>query len=220
MGTQITYNGETIATLTAGQKATLHCKGDNVKMLSDIVVNVPVSEVNMPTEVSTEAEMNAFLESGTVGSVYKYTGESTDTYENGAYYVLEVEETDADGHTVTITFPDGSGEGAWYSTTIYDDYRIDGNRTEAAGNVIGTISSAIGSVTVTTTTGKVYIDARGENPAQNDIAADTFSLQGSVREIPEEYSIYINISGTYGIFGAFEVYGDGSIEVTEIDWNG
>lgn len=40
-------------------------------------------------EASTEADMTTLLENGTVGSVYKYTGESTDTYENGAYYLLE-----------------------------------------------------------------------------------------------------------------------------------
>lgn len=43
----------------------------------------------IPIEVSTEAEMTALLESGEVGGVYKYTGESTDTYEYGALYVLE-----------------------------------------------------------------------------------------------------------------------------------
>lgn len=36
--TIITYNNSTIATLGAGQMATLKCKGDNVRMLTDIVV--------------------------------------------------------------------------------------------------------------------------------------------------------------------------------------
>ena len=40
----------------------------------------------LPIEVATEAEMNAFLESAEVGSVYKYVGETTDTYENGVKY--------------------------------------------------------------------------------------------------------------------------------------
>ena len=43
----------------------------------------------LPIEVSTEAEMTALLESGEVGGVYKYTGETTVTYENGALYVIE-----------------------------------------------------------------------------------------------------------------------------------
>ena len=38
VGADITYNGKTIATLAAGQTAILHCKGEGVDMLSDIVV--------------------------------------------------------------------------------------------------------------------------------------------------------------------------------------
>lgn len=44
-----------------------------------------------PLLVSTEAEMTGKLTSDTetVGNVYKYTGPTTDTYENGALYLLE-----------------------------------------------------------------------------------------------------------------------------------
>lgn len=45
----------------------------------------------IPTEIATEAEMTALLETAEVGSVYKYTGESG-TYENGALYVVEESE--------------------------------------------------------------------------------------------------------------------------------
>lgn len=55
---------------------------------ASVTVNVEAEDSAVPTEVSTEAEMTALLESGEVGGVYKYTGE-TGTYENGAYYVLE-----------------------------------------------------------------------------------------------------------------------------------
>lgn len=51
----------------------------------EITVNV----APLPIEVSTAAEMTALLESGEVGGVYKYVGETTDAYENGALYVLE-----------------------------------------------------------------------------------------------------------------------------------
>lgn len=61
----------------------------DVSTYASAKVNVPVSEVNIPVEIATEAEMNSLLESGTVGSVYKYTG-TTGTYETGAYYMLEV----------------------------------------------------------------------------------------------------------------------------------
>ena len=55
---------------------------------SEVIVNVKATDSPLPIEVSTEAEMTALLESGEVGGVYKYTG-TTDTYENGALYVLE-----------------------------------------------------------------------------------------------------------------------------------
>lgn len=42
----------------------------------------------LPIEVSTEAYMNALLETGEDGGVYKYTGETTADYENGAVYIL------------------------------------------------------------------------------------------------------------------------------------
>ena len=45
----------------------------------------------LPIEVTTEAEMNALLDTADVGSVYKYTGE-TATFENGALYVVEESE--------------------------------------------------------------------------------------------------------------------------------
>lgn len=43
----------------------------------------------LPIEVATEAEMTALLESGEVGGIYKYVGEDTSTYKNGAIYILK-----------------------------------------------------------------------------------------------------------------------------------
>lgn len=45
----------------------------------------------LPIEVFTEAEMTALLETSEVGSIYKYAGETTDTYENGALYIVSEE---------------------------------------------------------------------------------------------------------------------------------
>lgn len=87
MSVKITYNGSDVATVEGGNTATLPVK--NKKMVTDIIVTVPEAEdTALPIEVSTEAEMTALLESGEIGGVYKYTGE-TGTYENGALYVLE-----------------------------------------------------------------------------------------------------------------------------------
>lgn len=44
---------------------------------------------SLPIEISTEAGMTALLETAPIGAVYKYVGESTDTYENGGIYIVE-----------------------------------------------------------------------------------------------------------------------------------
>lgn len=101
MSTKITYNSTTTE-VANGKIATLSCNGK--KMKSDIVVEVPSAEDSaIPTEVSTEAEMTALLESGEVGGVYKYTG-TTGTYENGALYVLEEEAVTEDALAGTWVF--------------------------------------------------------------------------------------------------------------------
>lgn len=54
---------------------------------------VEVSEIQdspLPIEVSNEVEMNALLKTAEVGTVYKYTGSTTDVYEKGALYIVEI----------------------------------------------------------------------------------------------------------------------------------
>lgn len=101
MATKIEYNNKTIATLSAGQMATLACSGK--KMKSDI--SVTTDESCVPIEISTESEMSALLTAENVGKIYKYTGQ-TGTYENGALYVVE-----SDGIPVlpapTLSYDDG-----------------------------------------------------------------------------------------------------------------
>lgn len=52
-------------------------------------VKVNVSDSPLPIEIATADEMTALLETAEVGSVYKYMGETTDAYENGALYIVE-----------------------------------------------------------------------------------------------------------------------------------
>jgi hypothetical protein len=52
-----------------------------------------------PKVVETEAEMNKILANATeidIGTIYKYTGNTTDTYEQGALYVITGEVLDGD----------------------------------------------------------------------------------------------------------------------------
>lgn len=61
--------------------------------LSKVTVAVESSGESspLPIEVSTEAEMTALLKTAEVGSVYKYTGETTATYEYDALYIVSEE---------------------------------------------------------------------------------------------------------------------------------
>jgi hypothetical protein len=62
------------------------------KEFADFIETSTVKESEQLFEVSTEAEMTALLSTAEVGAIYKYTGETTDTYENGALYVVEESE--------------------------------------------------------------------------------------------------------------------------------
>ena len=46
------------------------------------------SDYSVPVEVTTEAEMDVLP----IGAVFKYVGETTDKYENGALYIVEESE--------------------------------------------------------------------------------------------------------------------------------
>lgn len=53
----------------------------------------------LPKEISTEAEMNTILANATessIGAVYKYVGEPSDTYEYGALYIIAHATPDGD----------------------------------------------------------------------------------------------------------------------------
>ena len=62
---------------------------DGYDGLSGVTVNVPILEDSpLAIEVSTADEMTALLDTAPVGAIYKYVGETTDTYENGTKYEL------------------------------------------------------------------------------------------------------------------------------------
>lgn len=63
--TEIKYNGSTIASLLHGQTATLKCKGDHVKMLSDIEVEVAERREG-PLHITENGTYDAVYETATV----------------------------------------------------------------------------------------------------------------------------------------------------------
>lgn len=57
------------------------------------VINPLLAINGAPVEIPTEEQMTAILASAAeVGGVYKYTGETTDTYENGGLYIIQAVE--------------------------------------------------------------------------------------------------------------------------------
>jgi hypothetical protein len=76
----------------------------------------------IPPQVSSEEQMNALFESGEIGGVYKYTGETTDIYEQGGLYLLE-------NKLITFTIDDVlyvAEEGMRWRKWLESDYNTGG----------------------------------------------------------------------------------------------
>lgn len=80
--------------------------GPNDKRLSTVLqelqdaISGGVVSTGKPIEVSTSEDMDKYLSSATadrVGTVYKYTGNTTGTYEHGAIYIISEAVLDGDG---------------------------------------------------------------------------------------------------------------------------
>lgn len=129
----------------------------------------------VPVEVSTEADMTALLTSGEAGGVYKYTGETTEAYENGALYVLEgdslvklIDQTalpqlyaptiTLDGDTLTITANADNGAFAT-SYDLYIDGSLVGNYTSTTIDLT-TLELAEGTYSITAKAmGTIFADS-------------------------------------------------------------
>lgn len=68
------------------ENGTYYASYDNADGYHRVEVVVPPK----PIEISSETAMNALLTTADMGAVYKYVGETTDTYENGGLYIVEV----------------------------------------------------------------------------------------------------------------------------------
>lgn len=174
----ITYNENVIASLGAGQTATLQCNGK--KMTSDIIVTAPevaepeITDSPLPIEITSADEMTALLSTAEVGSVYKYTGETTDTYENGALYVVGEETSGVKTFRKLLTeLTDLTGttwdfRRDWTATAGYGFFVVDGTLLNS-GNTFNfdrfAIGGYYGSTSVNTTITNANRVGIGKSPS-------------------------------------------------------
>lgn len=84
-------NGEVALNFLSGAIINIKDAGQYAEWL--LANTTEVGGNGMPVEIATEEQMNHMTDwAAVVGAVYKYTGETTDTYENGALYVVEESE--------------------------------------------------------------------------------------------------------------------------------
>lgn len=93
----IYYNGKKIAYIgnvkPSGELVITSNGIYNVASKSSVIVNVNTDGAGTPITVATAAEMDRILESSSAadsGKVFLYLGDSTENYEQNAYYKLEV----------------------------------------------------------------------------------------------------------------------------------
>ena len=74
-------------------KSDLQAINTELEEILEAVNDLPdaIQRFYLPIEVKTEKEMNSVLKNATkddIGSVYKYIGKTTNTYTNGALYII------------------------------------------------------------------------------------------------------------------------------------
>ena len=95
--------GSTNTTYYYGMKLLVYEDGVNTwYQISEDKTLIPEANVtsHLPKPVSTEAEMNEILSNATessIGTIYRYEGNTTNTYEKGALYIISDEIPDGDG---------------------------------------------------------------------------------------------------------------------------
>lgn len=123
-----------------------------------------------------------------------------------------VADTPTTSYEVTVTFQNGTDTAYWRSTRIFDDFDTTDGSIPATAQQIGSISSADGSTTVTTTTGKLAI----------------FSQGGALLGFPEPNITgeIVNRTNQLGFYGeetgalwAFNVTGNGTISISGMIWD-
>lgn len=157
-----------------------------------------------------------------------------DIYANGTK--VESIET-PDGFEVTISFTNGSDTNKWLSTKIYNNYSAstvsdyEANAYIDSEDQIGSIASADGSTTVTTTTGKIFIYGKSQvrtlitgsittsSGIETEGTADgATSGTGTLKWCRRVYLDGTQDSDKYALLYAFNVTTDGTITIDRAGW--
>lgn len=143
-----------------------------------------------------------YVSSGTAGTV-TVSGSNTSqlTVYNGEHH-----QPTPLGYSVDISLTYGTSTAYFLSCNIYEF--VNGS----LGEQIGTITSASGSTTVTVTSGEVAVDMHSNN---------SYMMLGSeyvTGGVSHDYDNYIDDGGNSHCRCTFFVTGDGTIEISGIDW--
>ena len=139
-----------------------------------------------------------------------------------------------DGYDVTISFTNGASTGSWVWTKIYDNYTVNNGKLYLnSSNEIGSISTVNGSTTVHTTTGKLFVYGRGEDPTQScgtitcssnisntgkrscyDYTGDLATVDGYI--YMDNVETVVNYGGC--LLYSFSISDNGTITINGADW--
>lgn len=130
---------------------------------------------------------------------------------------------------VTISFTNGSGTSYWQFTKIYDNYTITDNTLYLSSeDEIGSITSANGSTTVTTTTNKLFILGKsseltllGTTTVSSGIETKgTRSDSEKTGTLSSVTRFYLDGSWlSYTLLWGFSVTANGTITINQADWS-
>ena len=122
-------------------------------------------------------------------------------------------------YTVTISLTNPSEPSAFGSATVYDDWELDsdGLPLHVGGNIIGTFDSAEGTISVTTTTGKVAVYLYSTHLMMNGYVSAAGNIQYQSPYVSDNsgYTHYCDS----GVCTFFNVLGNGTVTISGVVWD-
>ena len=149
-----------------------------------------------PTKTFDLTTLNLSVGTHTIKVKARGTGYADSNFSNSVSYTVA-----ASGYEVSITVQNGVHTGDWEYTKIYDDF----DEFSPSGNELGSISTANGSTTVRTATGKICVVLQG---AFIGGSSESYSSTGGVSIVDRawdsgviQYNAIVSADGTLVISG-------------------